>query len=129
MKIGLLFAHIQMTEELTKLYFQTNENTWLPLLNAWQTCLSTVFFLPSFFPHKLQRHARSVTITSEHDSMHCSLCQERLFTDRHGAVQKQNLLNVMLTYKIWRIPSKVKAKGGEKKKFWDFTGLVSSFFL
>jgi len=94
MKIWLLVAHNQMTEELTKLCFQTNENTWLPLLNAWQTCLSTVFFLSSFFPHKLQRHARSVTITSEHDSMHCTFCQERLFTDCHGAVQKQNLLNV-----------------------------------
>lgn len=94
-KIWLLFAHNQRTEELTKLCFQTNENTWLLLLNAWQTCLSTVFFLSSFFPHKLQRHARSVTITSEHDSIHCALCQKRLFTDRHGAVQKQSMLHVI----------------------------------
>lgn len=96
MKICLLSARNQMTEELTKLCFQTNENTWLLLLNAWQTCLSTVFFLSSFFPHKLQRHARSVTITSEHDSIHCTICQKRLFTDRHGTVQKQNMLHVII---------------------------------
>lgn len=129
MKIWLL-VHNKMTEELTKLCFQTNENTWLLLLNAWQTCLFTVFFLSSFFPHKLQRHTRSVTITSEHDSMHCTLCQERLFTDRHGAVQKQNLLNVMLTYKIWRVPSKVEAKGGEKRILgFHMTSMLFFFFF
>lgn len=97
LKICLCFDHNQMTEELRKLCFQTNENTWLLLLDAWQTsCLSTVFFLSSFFfPHKLPRHARSLTITSEHDSMRCALCQEWLFTDHHGTVQKQSMLHVI----------------------------------
>lgn len=53
------------------------------------------FLFSSFFPHKVQGHARSVTITSEHDSIHCALCQKRLFTDRHGPVQKQIMLHVI----------------------------------
>lgn len=59
---------------------QTTSQSFVPTHVALAAqCLASFYsFLLPFFPPKVQRHARPVSITSEHDSMQCAHGQERL---------------------------------------------------